>query len=114
MIFLISCIFILFTDFLPINGASIIYSCNAYKELLILRFLLPTYTLIGNNDILPGLLMKTLPLRPVLNEPLKLTQFFDVFLKNAEIEISPTMENGILEFSRKYRAQKYGIFIFPF
>lgn len=52
--------------------------------------------------------MKTLPRKPVLNEPIKLTQFFDVYLKNVEIEISPTLETSLLDFAKKYRSQKYG------
>jgi len=53
--------------------------------------------------------MRTLPRKPIFNEQIKFTQFFDVFLKNVEIEITPTLEYGILEFSKKYRSQKYGI-----
>ena len=70
--------------------------------------MLPNYTILGTTDILPGLLMKTLPPKPVFNEPIKFVLFSDVYLKNVEIEISPTLENSILEFARKYRTQKYG------
>jgi len=52
--------------------------------------------------------MKTLPRKPVLNEPIKLTQFFEVYLKNVEIEISPTFETSLLDYAKKYRGQKYG------
>lgn len=52
--------------------------------------------------------MKNLPRKPVLNEPIKLTQFSDVYLKNVEIEISQTLETSLLDFAKKYRAQKYG------
>jgi hypothetical protein len=52
--------------------------------------------------------MKNLPRKPVLNESIKLTQFFDVYLKNVEIEISPTLEASLIDFAKKYRSQKYG------
>ena len=78
-----------------------------YNEMLSLRFVLPYYTFIGHTDTLPGILMKTLPKKAVLNEPIKFPVFSEVFLKNIEIEISPTMENAILDYVNIYRNNKY-------
>lgn len=78
-----------------------------YNEMLTLRFVLPFYNFIGYLDTLPGVLMKTLPKKAVLNEPIKFPAFADVYLKNIEIEISPTMENAIMDYVNIYRNNKY-------
>lgn len=53
--------------------------------------------------------MKYLPKKPIFNESIKFAQFSDVYLKNVEIDIAPTLEDSIIEFARKYRIQKYGM-----
>jgi hypothetical protein len=78
-----------------------------YNEMLPLKFILPFYTFIGHTDTLPGILMKNFPKKAILNNPIKFSNFSDVYLKNIEIEISPTAENAILEYVNIYRNKKY-------
>jgi hypothetical protein len=92
-----------------IGGASIIYSCSIFKELEKIKFLLPNYVIVGPKDQLPGLLLTYLPKKPILNEPLKLFDFSDIYLKNVEIEVSPHLENRLIQYASMYRKQKYEI-----
>lgn len=92
-----------------INGASIIYSCNGYKELEKIRFLLPNFVILGSQDSLPGLLLRFLPPKPIYNEPLKLVEFSDIFIKNVEIEIHDNLEQRLINSANLYRRQKLGI-----
>ena len=78
-----------------------------YNEIISLKFILPFYTFIGHTNILPGILMKNLPKKAILNNKIKFSDFFDVYLKNIEIQISPTTENEILEYVNIYRNKKY-------
>lgn len=92
-----------------IGGASILYSCSIFKELEKIKFLLPNYVIVGSKDQIPGLLFNYLPKKPILNEPLKLFEFSDIYLKNVEIEVSPQLEIRLIQYASMYRKQKYEI-----
>ena len=85
------------------------YLSFVYTPLEKIKFLLPDYVILADEEQLPGLLFRTLNKVPDLNKEIQLIEFDNAYLKNIEIEISPTLENDILNFVEQYRNQKYKI-----
>jgi hypothetical protein len=67
--------------------------------------------MLGNTDPVPGLMHRYLPKMPS-NEPIKLVQFTDVYLKNIEVEIPPRFENTLISFAANYRKEKHSNFAY--
>ena len=96
-------------DLVKHERATIKYISYFYKQLENLSFLLPDYIVMGYNEPLPGILLRNLPKIPDLNEEIKTMNFINIFIKNVEIEISPFLEDKILNFANEYRKEKYPI-----
>jgi len=92
-----------------INGASILFSCSGFKEIERVRCLIPNYFIFGSKDAIPGLLLNYLPIRPILNETIKLVEFYDIYMKNVEIEINYGLESQLIHTAKLYRKQKLEI-----
>jgi len=84
---------------------------NFYKELESIKHLVPKFCFFGKADIIPGLEEKSLPPQPKLNNPLKLLQESDVYLKNIELNFPEEMEMKMIMVANQYRKQKYGIIL---
>ena len=82
---------------MQLGGSSMIYSCHFYKEMLSIKHLIPLYSLLGPQDLVPGLAQGRLPKMPS-NQPMSVMPAIDVYLKNVEINISQRFENNILQF----------------
>jgi hypothetical protein len=92
---------------MKLGGSSMIYSCHYYKEMLSIKHLIPLYTILGPQDVVPGLSQGRLPKQPS-NQPMSTIPALDVYLKNVEINVSHKFENGLLQFAAMYREKKYG------
>lgn len=84
------------------------YTCHHYPELDKIKFLVPNFYFLGANDEVPGLLMRYLSPRPNINESVKILDFFDVYLKNVEIEMDSSFEDKMISETDSFRRQKYG------
>jgi hypothetical protein len=93
---------------MKLGGSSMIYSSHFYKEMLSIKHLIPLYTLLGPQDVIPGLAQGRLSKAPS-NQPIATIPAIDVYLKNVEVNISQRFENNLLQFASLYRKQKYGI-----
>ena len=94
---------------IPINNTEMEYYSYKYPNLQLISFLMPNNIVLGNNDPLPGLNLRSLPQKPNINETLETVNFITAYIKNLNIEINPELEDHIMEFGREYRLKKYNI-----
>ena len=94
-------------NLLRYNKASMIYYPFNYQNLQYIDFLLPNFIILGYNEPLPGLNIRSLPQIPNFNENLKTVEFKIAYVKNINIEINPDLEDNIIQFGNEYRAKKY-------
>ena len=94
---------------IPINNIEMEYYSYKYPNLQLISFLMPNNIVLGNNDPLPGLNLRSLPQKPNINETLETVNFITAYVKNLNIEINPELEDHIIEFGREYRLKKYNI-----
>lgn len=59
------------------------------------------------------ILLRNLPRIPDLNEEIKIMNFMNIYIKNIEIEISPTLEEKLCMFANEYRREKYDLVEVP-
>ena len=94
---------------LALNNVVMEYYSYNYPNLQLISFLMPNNIVLAHNEPLPGLSLRSLPQIPDINETLKTVNFITAYIKNLNIEISPELEENIIQFGRGYRAKKYNI-----
>ena len=92
------------------NGQAVInYYPYNYPNLQYIKYLLPNYIILGYNEPLPGLSLRSLPKIPNINENIKTVDFITAYIKNINIEINPNLEDDIIKFGEEYRLKKYNV-----
>ena len=96
-------------DLIGYHDAIMNYYVFNYPNLQYIKFLLPNNIILGYNEPLPGLILRSLPQIPNLNEHLKTVDFLIAYIKNINIEINPNLEENIINFGNEYRFKKYNM-----
>lgn len=90
-------------------GSNLVYAVNKTTDLDNMKMLLPEYFLFGVNTEIPGLLFRNIPKRISEDDPVKVANFDEIYLKNIEIELpSKTFEKELINLANEYQLSKIG------
>ena len=90
-------------------GSNLVYAVNKTTDLDNMKMLLPEYFLFGINTEIPGLLFRNIPKRISEEDPVKVANFDEIYLKNIEIELpSKTFEKELINLANEYQQSKIG------
>ena len=90
-----------------VAGATMLITHNHISEIDMIKPLLPPYAIFGPNTEVPGLLLRYIPKDIDFSEPIKMSKFDTIYIKNIEIEFGKANVIGdIIRFANDVVAKR--------